>query len=580
MESETPGEAIVKKLTAERIKELRKVIEQEQSELLQLEEECRLLNDESVNEEKLQEIESEIEKEEKDEAEKKAAHEKWLMEREEKKQAIQAALKAHTSKLPLKGAAAAAVQQAGAARRASTQSERSSFSDIDSPLPVSQSSANATTTQEITESPVKKEDETEIVDTQDQSISMPTSPIKSPAAQNIQDSAADAEAPVTPSKVEEEETTKEEPEKIDEPVEKEEVKPADEEPEASEETTPDKEPETPSEIEMKPEEAEESNMEVDQAQETPSTSEETTPTPTNDQPKVEVDEEDDEIIIKKEVDTTEETDNKKTKPNIQRPPPRSKKVSEVSEPDEDITDDSRKVRETRSKKISERSEGDTEESPGPPASTSRATRRSRKIDTSNEGSTERDEATAVENKRLSRVKESEGVGRGRRGSGATNNSRSSSPVGSGDESEADQTPLRGSRSRKKSGIRNPEVDSAPVSPAPSSVDVTEDSGVDEWQKGAINVINEIKGHKFADRVFAVLNQPSSQDADVKPITLRHIDLTSIRKNIDNSSIKTNTDLHHALHHLFLNLIMSLGSDAEVKPFLFNSSFIECLFSGI
>ena len=61
-------------------------------------------------------------------AEHKAKHEAWLKEREEKKQAIQAALKAQTSKLPLKGAAATAVAQAGAARRASTQSERSSFS--------------------------------------------------------------------------------------------------------------------------------------------------------------------------------------------------------------------------------------------------------------------------------------------------------------------------------------------------------------------------------------------------------------------------------------------------------------------
>ena len=122
------GEAIVKRLTTDRIKELRKLIEAETIELMQLEDECKILSDDNISDEKLKEIEIAIEKEEKAEAEQKAIHENWLKEREEKKQAILAALKAHTSKLPLKGAAAAAVQQAGAARRASTQSERSSFS--------------------------------------------------------------------------------------------------------------------------------------------------------------------------------------------------------------------------------------------------------------------------------------------------------------------------------------------------------------------------------------------------------------------------------------------------------------------
>ena len=67
-----------------------------------------------------------------------AAHEVWLKDREEKKQAIQAALKAHSAKVPLKGAAALAVQQSGA-RRASSQSqgESSGTSDVDSPAPVS-----------------------------------------------------------------------------------------------------------------------------------------------------------------------------------------------------------------------------------------------------------------------------------------------------------------------------------------------------------------------------------------------------------------------------------------------------------
>ena len=61
-----------------------------------------------------------------------------MKDREEKKQAIQAALKAHSAKVPLKGAAALAVQQSGA-RRASSQSqgESSGTSDVDSPAPPS-----------------------------------------------------------------------------------------------------------------------------------------------------------------------------------------------------------------------------------------------------------------------------------------------------------------------------------------------------------------------------------------------------------------------------------------------------------
>ena len=121
-----------------------------------------------LDEEKLLAIEAAIEKEEREEAERQAAHEKWLFERDQKKQAIQAALKAHSSKLPLKGAAAAAVQQAGAARRASTQSERSSFSDVDSPLPPPPLPSNQQISREIAavtniipdsneSSPVKKE---------------------------------------------------------------------------------------------------------------------------------------------------------------------------------------------------------------------------------------------------------------------------------------------------------------------------------------------------------------------------------------------------------------------------------------
>ena len=83
------------------------------------------------------------EEEDRIEAERISAHDAWLKDREEKKQAIQAALKAHSAKVPLKGAAALAVQQSGA-RRASSQSqgESSGTSDVDSPIPVSTHTAS------------------------------------------------------------------------------------------------------------------------------------------------------------------------------------------------------------------------------------------------------------------------------------------------------------------------------------------------------------------------------------------------------------------------------------------------------
>ena len=59
---ETPGEVIVRRLTSDRIKELRKVIEAETAELMQLEDEVKLLSDENISEEKLLAIEAAIDK--------------------------------------------------------------------------------------------------------------------------------------------------------------------------------------------------------------------------------------------------------------------------------------------------------------------------------------------------------------------------------------------------------------------------------------------------------------------------------------------------------------------------------------
>ena len=192
---------------------------------------------------------------------------------------------------------------------------------------------------------------------------------------------------------------------------------------------------------------------------------------------------------------------------------------------------------------------------GPPSA--RATRRSnKKMDSISETA----EDSIVENKRLSRVRETEGVPRGRRGSGTLTNSRSSSPIGSGDESEADQSR---SRSRKKSGRTGTgtEADSAPASPAPSSSHENTNEDMDEWKKSAYNIINELKAHKFADKVFPALRK---SEPDKKLPILQEMDLSIIFKNVESNAIKTNADLHHAIHLLFLNLVMSFGSHTEVR----------------
>ena len=95
----------------------------------------------------------------------------------------------------------------------------------------------------------------------------------------------------------------------------------------------------------------------------------------------------------------------------------------------------------------------------------------------------------------------------------------------------------------------------------TATEETSVSGVDEWKKCAINIINELKSHKFADRVFSVL-QPN--DSGANQIILRSTDISIIRKNLENGTLKSNTELHHALHHLFLNSVMSLVSDSEVS----------------
>ena len=96
-------------------------------------------------------------------------------------------------------------------------------------------------------------------------------------------------------------------------------------------------------------------------------------------------------------------------------------------------------------------------------------------------------------------------------------------------------------------------------------DTSVSGSLEEWKKCAIVVLDELKSHKFADRVFSVLESDATDD-NVNSIIIRTMDISTIRKNIDNGSLKSNTDLHYALHHMFLNLVMSTAADSEVSRF--------------
>lgn len=91
--SESPAQRIVNTLAQERIAELRIILEEERLEILRLEEQTQLLSSEDTTEEELDVIMKEVEAEEAEEDAKEQQAVAWLQSREEKKLAIQTALK-------------------------------------------------------------------------------------------------------------------------------------------------------------------------------------------------------------------------------------------------------------------------------------------------------------------------------------------------------------------------------------------------------------------------------------------------------------------------------------------------------
>ncbi len=126
----TESEAILKKLTADRIEELSALVQLEADELRSLAEECQLLEDENLSEETLMKIQARVEAEEMIERRKEEDLKRKLQERDRKKQAIEDALKAQASSVPLKGAALAAVLQYAAKTQKATIAMENKKTDV------------------------------------------------------------------------------------------------------------------------------------------------------------------------------------------------------------------------------------------------------------------------------------------------------------------------------------------------------------------------------------------------------------------------------------------------------------------
>jgi len=88
-----PGEQIARILGHKRMEQLREVIQKEKEEISKLEKEVELLSSGNVSEEDLEKIILEIQNEDEEEEKKRDAHAQFIKQREDKKLAIQAALK-------------------------------------------------------------------------------------------------------------------------------------------------------------------------------------------------------------------------------------------------------------------------------------------------------------------------------------------------------------------------------------------------------------------------------------------------------------------------------------------------------
>lgn len=130
---ETPGEAIVRNLTHERINELKRLLQEEQAMYLKMKEEVAQIKAGQVDD-RLVEMCQQVEDEEKQKEHEAEAHKRWLQERQEKKIELERAWKPPVT--PASPHRKKIQRGPGGNRRNSSQSEPSSEADsaVDSPL--------------------------------------------------------------------------------------------------------------------------------------------------------------------------------------------------------------------------------------------------------------------------------------------------------------------------------------------------------------------------------------------------------------------------------------------------------------
>ena len=76
------------------------------------------------------------------------------------------------------------------------------------------------------------------------------------------------------------------------------------------------------------------------------------------------------------------------------------------------------------------------------------------------------------------------------------------------------------------------------------------------------MITQLKNHSLGEKVFSVVAK-NNEDTD-KKVVLKDMDLAMIKRDLENGSILTNSELHKALNHTFLNITMSISSETEVS----------------
>ncbi|KAJ1530752.1 hypothetical protein ONE63_005606 [Megalurothrips usitatus] len=137
----TPAEIIVKHLTGERIEELRKLMTEARAVYAKEKEEIFLVQN-GLADDRYEELLAQIQEEKKQKEAEQEEHQRWLRQREERKQVLEMAWRPHAAQQQIRASAASA-------RRPSNQSELGSETDnVESPS----SSDQPTTTEEPVES--------------------------------------------------------------------------------------------------------------------------------------------------------------------------------------------------------------------------------------------------------------------------------------------------------------------------------------------------------------------------------------------------------------------------------------------